>query len=103
MKRGKRKPKKRFSVVYRRSTHDKRQYGTNPYIPHFLDIFASRCKPDNETLGRIIPKKGGMYYRYYPSPEYRAFKREQNLKMARGFTNEGILQVPDSFFTHKIN
>jgi len=90
----KKKHKGRFSIVYRRSTHDVREYGTNPYIPHFLDMIGARCRPDRETLARVHIDSSGRY-RYYPSKEYIEFRNMWKMKITKKgiiMTNEGRIQ-----------
>lgn len=83
-------PKKRFSIAYKRATHDRREYNTNPYKPHFLDIFyATRGRPDKDTLSRVHVKNDGRYY-YEPSMRYKAYLRLQRMK-ENHHTNEGRL------------
>jgi len=88
------KPKKnkRYSVVYRRSTHDKRTYNTNPYKPHFLDvIYAENGKPDKEAVSRVHVDSRGRYS-YEPSIRYQALKRLERMRMSKKSTNEGRVQ-----------
>lgn len=83
---------KRFSVVYRRSSHDRRTYNMNQYIPHFLEIFyATHGRPDEETLKRVHIDREGRYS-YEPSMRYLAFRRLLRMKMTKKFTNEGVSQ-----------
>src|SRR5581483_959281 len=79
--------KKRFSVVYRRSTHDKRAYGTNPWKRHFLEIIVDLRPPSpkSDIFARV--KKIGRRFVYKPSKEYFAFldtmkERERKLVLA---------------------
>ena len=85
------KKKKRFSIAYSRKTHVIREYGGNPYKPHFLDIFyATRGRPDKETLERVHVDKRGRYS-YEPSIRYKALVRLERIKMNRQMirVNEG--------------
>lgn len=77
------KRKKRFSVAYKRATHDKREYGTNKYIPHFLDLIAAKCRPDTETLQRIHVNSKTGRYKYTPSQRYQALQRLERIKRGK--------------------
>jgi hypothetical protein len=75
--------KRRFTLVYRRSGKygcDPREYNTNRYTPHFLDVIASRCKPEKDVLGGIVRVKSneGWFYGYCPSPSYHKFRKKLN-------------------------